>query len=129
MLRILTGEAGGVRGWAEYEGRLCSVLVEVECLRALDRMKVTGVLAEVELLAKRDDLRVFLEGCDTAEVTRAILRRASAPLPFVLSTLDAVHLCTALGWQESSGEDVLMVTHDKSLSRAARAFGLRVAGA
>jgi len=91
-------------------------------------MKVTGALGEEELSSKREDLKVFLEGWDIAEVTRPLLRRAAAPMPFVISTLDAVHLCTALGWQEALGEDVLMVTHDRALGKAARAFGLNVVG-
>lgn len=91
-------------------------------------MKVTGALSEEELSAKREDLRAFLDGCEIAEVNRTVLRRAAAPMPFVLSTLDALHLSTALGWQETSGEDVLMVTHDKALGKAARAFGLSVVG-
>jgi hypothetical protein len=45
-----------------------------------------------------------------------------------LGTLDAIHLATAMLWQESRGSSLFMATHDTALALAARASGLRVVG-
>jgi predicted nucleic acid-binding protein len=128
VLAILTGEPERIRAWDDYERRICSSLAEVECLRVLDRMKLKGLLSEEETSLRRDALSSFLDGCDVAEMTRTVLRRAGAPLPFALGTLDSIHLATSLAWQDASGEDIVMATHDKALGNAARAFGLAVVG-
>jgi hypothetical protein len=57
-----------------------------------------------------------------------ILERAAQPLPTVLGTLDAIHLSTALLWQEVEAEAVSFATHDLALARAAQACGLAVIG-
>jgi len=56
------------------------------------------------------------------------LRRAAQPMPIPLGTLDAVHLATALLWQETRDEDLVLATHDRALALAARASGLHVIG-
>jgi hypothetical protein len=49
-------------------------------------------------------------------------------MPTELGTLDAIHLATALLWQERANTEPVMATHDAALGTAARAFGLRVVG-
>jgi hypothetical protein len=44
------------------------------------------------------------------------------------STLDAIHLATALMWRDRIGPLSEMATHDTTLGAAARAFGLDVRG-
>jgi hypothetical protein len=58
-----------------------------------------------------------------------VLSRASEPLPLPLGTLDALHLATALLWQEQTGKDLVMATHDDTLALAARSFGIETLGA
>ena len=65
---------------------------------------------------------------EIVEPTRPVLTRASQPLPTPLGTLDAIHLATALLWQEKERKELVMATHDTALGIAARACGLRVAG-
>lgn len=57
-----------------------------------------------------------------------MLARAAQPMPTELSTLDAIHLATALLWRERATAELVMATHDAALGTAARAFGLRVVG-
>jgi len=70
----------------------------------------------------------LVEEMEIVEPTRPVLARASQPLPTPLGTLDAIHLATALLWQEKERKDLVMATHDMALGIAARACGLRVAG-
>ena len=44
------------------------------------------------------------------------------------STLDAIHLATALLWRERTGVKLVIATHDSGLGLAARASGVRVIG-
>ena len=59
---------------------------------------------------------------------RTILRRASDPFPVPMGTLDAIHLATALLWQEANDEPLTLATHDAALGLAARAHGMPVIG-
>lgn len=53
-------------------------------------------------------------------------------MAFAVGTLDAIHLATAMHYQELQSPDeppIRFATHDLALARAARAMGLRVIGA
>ncbi len=49
-------------------------------------------------------------------------------IAYLDSSVDAIHLATALLWREHSGGDIVMATHDVALAMAARACGLTVVG-
>jgi hypothetical protein len=65
---------------------------------------------------------------EIVELDRAILARASEPFATVIGTLDALHLATALRWEESQNTKLVMATHDSALAMAARAHGFPVIG-
>jgi hypothetical protein len=100
----------------------------VECLRTLDRVRLEEDLADEEMARRREAVFRLLRSLVLVDPVPAILERAAQPLPTVLGTLDAIHLLTALVWQEVRGEPVLLATHDVALARAARACGLPVLG-
>jgi predicted nucleic acid-binding protein len=62
------------------------------------------------------------------DVTRDILLAAGRPLPVVLSTLDAIHLATAMSISLAHEESLLVITHDRQLAAAARRMGFDVMG-
>jgi len=70
----------------------------------------------------------LLASLSVIEVTRPILSRAAQPFATALGTLDAIHLSSALLWRDQIGGDVVLVTHDAALARAAQSSGLGVAG-
>ena len=72
--------------------------------------------------------RSVLDSLEIVEITRPVLSRAAQPLPTRLGTPDAIHLATAILWQERSGEPLTLATHDSALGLAATASGLRVVG-
>jgi len=49
-------------------------------------------------------------------------------MPTELGTLDAIHLATAILWEDFRREDIVMATHDTALALGARAHGFRVIG-
>ena len=129
VLRLILGQAGRLPEWRTVDQGIASALVEVECLRTLDRMRLAEPLAEDEIAVRREAVYRVVETLEVVEVTRAVLGRAAQPLPVTLGTLDAVHLATAQGWRDSNGADLVVATHDRQLAAAARAMGFRTVGA
>jgi predicted nucleic acid-binding protein len=130
LLRLAFGEPGRLKEWPEIRHGVTSALAEVETLRTLDRLRLRAPMDERELTRRRETVFRLLEGLEIIEVTRAILARASQPLPTALGTLDAIHLASAMLWRERSYQDgLVLATHDATLGLAARACGLEVLGA
>jgi hypothetical protein len=117
-----------LREWAAIERVIASSLVEVECLRSLDRVRLRGGLPDEALAARREALLGLARHMEFAEPSRSVLARAAEPFPTALGTLDAVHLATATLWREDRGEEIVMATHDVELGIASRALGFRVVG-
>jgi predicted nucleic acid-binding protein len=128
ILRIVLGQSDALKEWRSITKGVGSALVEVECLRTLDRLRLAENLEDDEIALRREAVFRLLESIEVVELTRPVLARASQPLPTSLGTLDAIHLATALLWKDRSGGDLVMATHDEGLATASRASGLRVIG-
>jgi predicted nucleic acid-binding protein len=128
LLRIVLGQQDALAQWTEIEEGVASRLVEVECLRTLDRLRLIEGLDDREVAVRREVVYRLLDSLNIVELTRPVLARASQPMPTTLGTLDAIHLATALMWAEHAGFPLVMATHDQLLATAARASGLRVIG-
>jgi predicted nucleic acid-binding protein len=129
VLRIVLGQSGALRDWRRIQRAAASALVEVECLRTLDRLRIARAMDDDALASRRAAVLRFLERVDVVLPSAAILSRASSPFPTALGTLDAIHLATALLWRQQREPDALLATHDAALARAARACGVEVVGA
>jgi predicted nucleic acid-binding protein len=128
ILRVLLGQPDALAEWKEVETGVASALVEVECLRTLDRLRLMGALSDDELAERRTAAFSLVAAMEVVEVTRTVLARASQPLPTALGTLDALHLASASLWREQTAAELVLATHDAALGRAARASGFRVIG-
>jgi predicted nucleic acid-binding protein len=128
VLRVLFGQPGKLQEWSKITHGVGSGLVEVECLRTIDRLRVNGVLSPAQALASNEAVYRILEGLELVDLTPAVLHRAAQPMPAPLGTLDAIHLATAELWREVNQKDLIMATHDAELSAAARATGMRSIG-
>jgi len=128
ILRMVLGQPDRLREWKTLRSGIASALVKVECLRTLDRLKLREGIGDSEIAARREAVFRLVEEMEIVEPTGPVLARASQPLPTPLGTLAAIHLATALLWQEKERKDLVMATHDAALGTAARACGLRVAG-
>jgi predicted nucleic acid-binding protein len=128
LLRVVLGQAGALKEWRTIRDGVASALVQVECLRTLDRLRLRLALPDREIALRRETVFRLLEAIELVEPNRPILTRAAQPLPTELGTLDAIHLATATLWREATGADLVMATHDVALGTAARSCGLRVLG-
>lgn len=127
VLRIVLGEGGKLAGWAGL-APISSELTKVECLRTIERLRLTTTSTAPELLAERraavlSQLRAFR----LVAVSTEILDRAGDPFPTYVATLDAIHLSTALILREDNPE-IAFATHDVKLAAAARSMGFQVSG-
>jgi predicted nucleic acid-binding protein len=129
VLRLILGQQAALPEWPSVERGVASALVVVECLRTLDRLRLLQHIPDSEIAARREAVFRLMESVEVVAPDRAVLSRASQPMPSSLGTLDAIHLATALLWQERKGSSLVMATHDTALATAARASGLRTVGA
>lgn len=129
ILRFIGRETGHISDLEVYGEKITDELVEVECLRTFDRMRLTGTIDESALKNRRTALTQLLNASVVLAVDKDIFRRASMAMPVVLRTLDAIHLTEALGWREERGGNITIATHDLALARAAKAYGMEVIGA
>lgn len=128
ILRLVLGQANALKEWRSITQGVASALVEVECLRTLDRLRLAEGLEDAKIAERREAVFRLMEAMEIVEVTRPVLARAAQPLPTALGTLDAIHLATALLWRDRGGDHLVMATHDEALATAAKASGLRVIG-
>jgi predicted nucleic acid-binding protein len=112
-----------------YDRLITSVLAEVECLRAVENLRLTRSMADDEYLARRRGVYDKLRRAERVFITPEILARAAGPLPGSLRTLDAIHLATGLEWRGHREPSPSFATHDARLAGVAAAFGFDVIGA
>jgi uncharacterized protein len=128
LLRIALGQPNALREWRHIDRGISSALVPTESLRTLDRVRLRAGLSDIEMARRRSTVLALIDALELIEIDSLVLDRAAQPMPTELGTLDAIHLASALLWQEASGVDLAMTTHDKALGVAAQAHGLRVLG-
>jgi predicted nucleic acid-binding protein len=128
LLRVVLGQRNALKEWDRITLGVASALVEVECLRTLDRLRLARGFTDEAIAERREAIYRLLEAMELVEMTYPVLARAAQPLPTALGTLDAIHLATGLLWKEQTGNDLSMATHDAALAVAAKASGLRVIG-
>jgi predicted nucleic acid-binding protein len=129
LLRLVLGEPGALEELLSAEALVSSELLAVESWRTIDRLRLRGSLTAEEAASRRATVTEWLEAVDLVLLRRPVLVRASEPFPTPLGTLDAVHLATALIWQDRTSRALVMATHDGDLALAARSFGIAVLGA
>ncbi len=128
LLRLILGEPGQIEHPEQARALVCSEIIRLECLRTMDRLKKKSSLNDEVVAEKNEALFTFLKEIDLIPVSAQVLLEASQSFPTALSSLDAIHLASALLWQKSEGESLVMMTHDTELGRAARSVGMSVVG-
>ena len=127
ILRIILAEPKPLREWSRITDANSSELARVECLRVLDRIRISGDMDDRELARRRASTIELFTGFELIRVNRPVLERAADPFPTSIRTLDAIHVSTALLLQERE-PSLKFATHDDDLALAARAVGLKVIG-
>ena len=90
LLRVVLGRHDALKDWKRVAQGVASALVEVECLRTLDRMRLAHGFSDAMIAERREAIYRLLEAMEIVEITHAVLSRAAQPLPTALGTLDAL---------------------------------------
>lgn len=128
LLRRLFGQPDSIGDWGKWDEVVTSELTRVESLRSIDRLRLQNKMDDPEVAICVQGLEEVLNRCATISINRRILQRASQPFPTLVSTLDALHLSSALLWKEKFDKDIVFLTHDFQLGNAAKAMGLQITG-
>lgn len=129
LLRRLRRETVAMAGWATWERAYASVLLRVEVLRTIDRMRLSGAVADEQVAELMTNAHAAFAAIDFVALNAPILNRASQSFSTALGTLDALHLATALWLTETGGVALAFLTHDTELALAARSVNFSVEGA
>lgn len=129
LLRVVLRQRNALAQWTQIDRGVSSALVATESLRTLDRLRIRARLSDAEIALRRRAILAIIASLELIELDAIVLDRAAQPMPTELGTLDAIHLASALLWQETTGEHLIMATHDKALALGAEAHGMPVLGA
>ncbi len=129
LLRVALGQANALKEWARVDRGISSALILTESLRTLDRARLRANLSDLEVARRRSTILAIIDSLELVEIDSIVLERAAQPMPTELGTLDAIHLASALLWQDATGIAPTVATHDAALALAAQAHGLKVLGA
>lgn len=127
VLRVVLNEPQRLREWRRISRPLASELVRLECRRTIDRARIRQRLSDEAVAQHRAGVLEVLDTFDIVPLDMVVLERAAEPFPTLLSSLDAIHLATAL-LARVQVEDLWLATHDGELATAARAMGFTVLG-
>lgn len=127
LLRFVFDQPGRLEEWPEITTSVSSELARVECLRAIDRVRLREHPDDETLAERRGAALKTLAGCRLMAVASPVMARAADPFPTVVGSLDAIHLSTALLAREEY-DDLAVATHDNQMATAAEALGFEVLG-
>lgn len=126
LRHILNGDPA-FGGAASSDAVGSSDLLEIECQRVLQRERMAGHLDDRQYTEAAVLLESILDRLTLIEMGPAVKRRAAGPFPTVIGTLNAIHLASAILWQETEPEeDLHILTQDRQLSLCAKAMGIPV---
>lgn len=127
VLRHLLGQAKCM-DWERWEAAYSSEILGVEIRRVIDRLRLSSALDDDGVADTQQALAQIERSISTISLTRRVLRRAALPMPTAVKTLDAIHLASALIFQERRGSTLVFATHDLQQATGARALGFEVIG-
>lgn len=67
ILRVLLGQPGRLPEWKRIRRGTASVLVELECLRTLDRLRIGEAIPETEIAARRQAVYRIVQALEVVE--------------------------------------------------------------
>ncbi len=104
-----------------------SELLIIECNRVIDRYRLESVLNDSQVASVKEFLKKLIEGIYIIELSESIKTRAADTFPTIIGTLDALHVSTAIAWQEyENNEEMMIVSHDRQMNICAKALGYKI---
>jgi predicted nucleic acid-binding protein len=129
VLRVVQRAANALPQWDLIDQLISSVLLRVECVRTIERLRMIDQVAGDQLLEYRVTIAAIAGEAELIAIDESILELAEGEFSAPLKSLDAIHLASAIWWRDYHHVNLAFATHDKTLARAARAAGFEVLGA
>ncbi len=126
VLCYLLNQPPQLTGWGDWDAAYTSEVTGMEARRAFDRLHLDGKLDDVNLARAHEELSLVESVLGRIALNRAVLHRASLPMPIAVRTLDAIHLASAMLFQEQRCASLIFATRDGRQATAARALGFEV---
>jgi uncharacterized protein len=128
ILRIVFAEKNPLQITKKLQYVVSNEILKIECFRTIDRMRHTLPLSDDEVSEKSALLHQAIQSIKFVKFDDFILERASQPFPITIKTLDAIHLATAILWQNQEKQSITFLTHDVQQAKTAKAMGFEVLG-
>src|SRR5438093_13216455 len=112
VLRPLLDQPNKLKSWSQWEAAYSSELLNVECRRAIDRLRLEGLYDDKQVAEAIEQLGKIEKTIKRVRLTRTILQAASKTMPTIVKTLDAIHLATATAVRDRRVAEILFATHD-----------------
>ena len=128
VLRVLLRQPKPLATWGAWELAYASELLHLEACRVIDRLRLERVLDDDGVADAREALAGVERALSIVPLSGAVMDRASLPMATIVTTLDALHLASALLVRERLRIDVVFATHDPQQARGARALGFDCIG-
>jgi predicted nucleic acid-binding protein len=126
---ILNEPAGQPLSGLDVTRIFTSELTVLECLRVLDRLRLTGEYDDEQVATALKPLRQAEETFSQIPINSHALELAAQPFGTVVRTLDAIHLAVAIQLRAAAPrEEVGFMTDDRQQGRAASGLRFRVLG-
>lgn len=123
ILRYAIGHERAIKDLARWASKaITSAVTVVECLRVLDRWRITSEISDHKLVAARSLCLQILNGLRIIAVDDQVVSLASETFPIGMKSLDAIHLASVIHFRNQGGAKPLLLTHDERLHMAARAM-------
>lgn len=123
---ILLGDSG-IKQVFECDMVVSSELLEIECRRVLHRYRLQNNIDDSGLVEALKRLETVLEGVSIILLSQKVKKRSADAFPVMIKTLDALHLSSAIIFQNSRpAESLYIFSYDIGMNRCARALGFPV---
>ena len=128
LLRIALNQPNQLKEFSKLKLGISSRLLKSECLHTIDRLAAMQQLSQAALISASEYLFEVFDHVELISVSENILERVGEPLGLNLGTLDGIHLFSAVTWRWQKKKDLVFLTHDVVLGKAAQMLGFRVLG-
>ena len=128
LVRFLFNEPGERISLKENDEIYSSELIEIEVFRTLESAYLIKRISEGEYSQKCIEATEFISGISVIPLNREVLKKAASSFPFVIRTLDAIHVATAQWLKDELSENIIFCTHDERQGNAAISRRLLVKG-
>ncbi len=125
VLRWLLKDQNALHDFGSWKHAASSFLLEVECVRTLDRLRNENRISAPVYADLLDQFNEFARSLELFHIDTRVLALAKSQYVAPVKTLDAIHIATAQLWQAERAETILLLSHDQKMNLIAKSIGLK----